>query len=74
MGNHTEQVVYALFNGPRAYKFNLFQVLNLTFDPSFKANFSEYTSRPYISLFIVLGFPNVKTSCRKVWPMKLLQL
>ena len=48
---------------------NLFQVLNLTFDPFFKVKLGHHTKT---SLLLVLWLQNVKTEHEKSWPANIL--
>ena len=51
---------------------NLFQVLNLTFDPSFKVKVVITIKRPHFSLIIGAILQNIKTDHENPWPANVL--
>ena len=51
---------------------NLFQVLNLSFDPCFKVKWGHHTKMSYSPLLLVLWLQNIKTDHQKFWPSNVL--
>ena len=52
---------------------NLFQVLNLTFDPCLKVKWRHYTiTSLFLPYYLVLLLQNVKTDHEKSWPANVL--
>ena len=51
---------------------NLFQVLNLSFDPCFKVKWGRHIKMSLFTLLLVLWLQNIKTDNQKSWFSKVL--